>query len=204
MKKNRWIMSVVCLMAMGILSSSAQARNTKYSFGLTYVSGFDDIVDIYENNLEKEGYSIYSSDYVPAGISFRSDTRIFNHFSLGVGVGPFMYISAEEYDFFNIPSSIFIRYTFNSEANATPYICGGISNHFASGDYVEDTSPGFMAGVGIEFLRNKRVNMGVLAIYDSSEIELKKHQSYSSNNHYDDTIEAISPGEFMLGVFIIF
>lgn len=204
MKKNGLILIVIWLMLLGLLSSSAQARNTKYSFGLTYVSGFDDIVDIYENNLQKEGYYVYSSDYVPVGISFRSDTRIFNKFSFGIGLGPLMYISAEDYDFFNIPVSAFIRYTFNDEADASPYVCGGISNHFADGDYVEDTSPGFMAGVGFEFLRNKRVNMGVMAIYDSSEIEFKKHQSYSSTDNYDDTIETVSPGEFMLGVFVIF
>jgi hypothetical protein len=204
MKKNGLILIVVCLMVMGLLSSAAQARNTKYAFGLTYVNGFDDIVDIYENNLQKEGYSVSSSDYVPVGVSFRSDTKIFNKVSFGIGVGPLMYISAEQYDFLNIPVSAFAKYTFNDGADASPYVCGGISNHFASGDYVEDTTPGFMAGVGYEFLRNKRVNMGVLATYDSSEIEFKKHQSYSSVNNYDDTIETVNPGQFMLGVFVIF
>jgi hypothetical protein len=181
----------------------AQARDSKFSFGLTYVSGFSDIVDLYKHNLEKEGYWVHSSDYTSMGISFRTNIKMFNKFAFGIGVGPLMYISAEEYDFFNIPASAFIRYTFSENANVSPYLCAGFSNHFASGDYVEDTTPGFMGGIGFELFKNRRVNMGILAIYDSSEIEFKKHQTYYYDG-YNDTTEKIKPGEFMLGVYVIF
>lgn len=201
MKKKMLVSYCALLLVFGLFVGSVRA-DSKFAFGLTYVNGFSDIVDLYEYNLKKEGYLVYSSDYLPVGISFRTDTKMFNHFHIGFGIGPLMYISAKDYDFFNAPVNAHVKYVFNEEGSSAPYVIGGISHHFASGDFVEDSGSGMLAGIGFELFRDKRVNMGILAAYDGAEIDFKKHQT--SVSPYNDKIETIKPAEFTLSVMVIF
>ena len=199
MKKKGLVFFIQLLMVILFVSSSAKAADWRFPLGLTYVSGFEDVGDIYENNIEAEGYYIYSSDYSPIGISFHPYAQFDSGFGVGFSIGPLMAIMGDRI-FFDIPIGLDFRYTFIPTANASPYIRAGGRSHSASGDYVEGTTPGFFGGIGIEFLRDKRVNMGIEISYDASEIELEKKERY----RYTSTTEKIQPFGLMLSIFVIF
>jgi hypothetical protein len=177
------------------VSSSAKAADWRFPLGLTYASGFGDVMDIYEDNLKAEGYYVYSTDYSPVGISFHPYAQFESGFGVGFGVGPLMIISGDR-EFFDIPIGLDFRYTFIPTANTSPYVRAGGRHHLASGDYVEGSTPGFFGGFGIEFLRDKKVNMGIEVSYDSSEIELERRRY--------NTTEDVKPSELMVSIFAIF
>lgn len=195
MKKRCLVFCIQLLMVILFASSYAKAADWRFPVGITYVSGFGDLVDIYEDNLEAEGYFVYSVDYWPVGISFHPYVQFDNGFGVGAGIGPIMFITGDT-DFFDIPINLDVRYTFIPTANTSPYVRVGARTHSASGDYVEGTTPGFFGGIGLEFLRDRRVSTGIEISYDASEIELERVR-------YNDT-ENVKPCELMVSVFVIF
>jgi hypothetical protein len=152
-------------------------------------------MDIYDDNVKAEGYLVTSTDYLPVGISFHPYVQFDNGFGVGASIGPTMIIYGDA-DFFDIPIGLDVRYTFVPTASISPYVRVGGRNHFASGDYVEGTTPGFFGGIGFEFLRDRSVSVGVEVSYDASEVELERVG-------YNDT-EDFQPCELMVSVFVIF
>jgi len=200
MKKAGLVCCIQLLMVLLFVSSSVKAADWRFPLGLTYVSGFEDVVGIYEDNMEAEGYYVYSADYWPVGISFQPYAEFDSGFGIGFGIGPLMIIAGDR-EFSDIPIGVDLRYTFIPTASTTPYIRAGVRSHSASGDYVEEGSTtGFLGGFGVEFFRNRRVNMGLEISYDSSEIELEKKKRYP----YTSTRENIQPCGLMLSIFVIF
>ena len=70
MKKRGLVFSIQLLMVILFVSSSARAADWRFPLVLTYVSGLEDVWDIYKNNMEVEGYYVESETYSPTGISF--------------------------------------------------------------------------------------------------------------------------------------
>ena len=62
--------------------------------------------------------------------------------------------------------------------------------------YVEGTTPGFFGAIGLEFLRDRRVSIGVEISTDASEVELERVQ------HNDP--EDVQVCELMVSVFVVF
>ena len=199
MKKRVLVFCIQLVMVILFVSSSAKGADWRFPLGLTYVSGFEDVGDIYEGNMEAEGYYVYSADYWPVGISFHPYAEFDSGFGVGFGIGPLIAIMGDR-EFFDIPIGLDFRYTFIPTANTSPYIRAGGRYHAASGDYVEGTTPGFFGGFGVEFSRGKTVNMGIEISYDASEIELEKKKRYS----YTSTTEKVQPCGLMLSIFVIF
>ncbi len=199
MKKRGLVFCIPLLMVILFVSSSAKAADWRFPLGPTFVSGIGDVVDIYEDNLQAEGYLVTTIDPLPVGISFHPYAQFESGFGVGFAVGPLMIISGDR-EFFDIPIGLDFRYTFIPTANTSPYIRAGGRYHAASGDYVEGTTPGFFGAFGVEFSRDKRVNMGIEISYDSSEIELEKKKQYP----YTSTRENIQPCELMFSIFVIF
>lgn len=81
-------------------------------------------------------------------------------------------------------------------ASISPYVRVGGRKHLASGDYVEGTTAGFFGGIGLEFLRDRRVGIGMEISYDASEVELERVR-------HNDT-EDVKPCELMVSVFVVF
>jgi hypothetical protein len=69
----------------------------------------------------------------------------------------------------------------------------------ASGEYVKSSSSGFFGGVGVEFLRKRRVGFGLEISVDTAEIELEK-----VINYYESTTENVKPAGVMISVFAVF
>ena len=110
----------------------AEAGQWRFPVGLTYVSGFSDIVDVIEDNEDAA-----DTGYVPIGISFQPYMQFKN------GLGPLMIVIGDA-KFINLPVNINGRFTFNHQGDVSPYVRAGVSRNFASGDYVEGSKFGFL------------------------------------------------------------
>lgn len=198
MRKIGLVFCIQLLMGMLFFSSSAKAADWRFPLGLTYVSGFGDVVDIYKENLEAEGYWVYDTISIPVGLSFQPYVQFDNGLGIGVGIGPFAYITGDR-DFFDAPVNLDLRYVFLPNADTSPYVRAGVKYHFASGDYVKESKPGFLGGIGIEFSRKKGVGVGIEVAYDSSEIELEKKLT-----RWTSTTEDVKPYGLMVSIFGIF
>jgi len=204
MTVKRWV--AVCLQFVVVLlfaSGSSNAAEWRFPLGLTYMSGFKDVVDLYKNNMEARGYYVDTSWAVPVGLTFQPYVQFENGLGIGAGVGPFMFITTTAgYDFYAVPVNVNARFTFLPKANISPYIRAGGSYHIAGGDFVKQSNPGFLGGLGIEFFRTKRVGLGLEASYDSSEITFEKDKKVGFT--YTKGEENIKPSSFMFTIFIIF
>ena len=192
------ILLFVFLAADFCICGSAYAGDWRFPVGLSYISGVNDVSDLYEDNLDELGYITDSVDAIPVGVSFRPYYEFDNGLGIGMDFGPSMLIIGDV-DFFNFPVNATCRYTINHDADVAPYIRVGISHNFASGDYVESGETGLFAAVGLEMMRNKVVALGIEAAYDSSEIEFERYVLY-----WDVVYEKIKPGGFTLTFSVIF
>ena len=193
MKKEKWLISIIILL---FWIQPVFAGDWHFPLGLTYISGFYDIVDIYEDNLEEEGYLVDTVEAPPLGISFHPYFQFLDKFAIGCGIGPLMYIDGDVVEFFALPFSLDGRYFFLKTAGTGLYLRAGVKKYFASGDYVEDSTPGFFGGLGLELLKNKKVNMGFEVLVDYAEIEFEDLKN-------DDTKD-ICPNPVIVSVFVIF
>lgn len=195
----------VLLMVVGFFIRPIEAADWRFPVGLTYINGFGDVVDLYEDNLEAEGYIVDTSLEFPVGISFQPYVQLDNGVRFGAGVGPIAFIGGDA-SFYDIPINVNAGYIFFPSANISPYVRGGLMYHIAGGDYVEGTSPGLFGGIGVEFSRKKSVSFGVELSYDTSEIEFEK---YSSDSYYywnsdKSGTEDIKPYGLMFSIFVVF
>ncbi|MFH2064224.1 MAG: outer membrane beta-barrel protein [Pseudomonadota bacterium] len=197
-------MTLVVLCLVICVSGSAEAQGWRFPIGLTGVTGYGDVVDLYEENLEAAGYTTEESWNVPVGISFNPYYEFGSGFRIGTGFGPMSYLmtsgTSDDVYFFDVPVNANIGFTFFPDASIAPYVRAGVMYHLAAGEYVEDVSPGFFAGVGIEFMRNRKVALGLEVAVDFSEIDFEKY----SRNSSQMTIESIKPYDVMISIFAAF
>lgn len=156
---------------LGMVAPASAAR-WRFPVGVSYIGGFEDVIDVLEDNLEAEGFITDSTDSVPVGIAVSPYLQLDSGFAIGGTLGPFMIVTGDV-DFFNLPLGVDVRYYPFVSAAASPYLRAGVKYHWADGDYVEKSTPGLVAGVGLEFMRKKIVGLGFEVLYDSSEIEFE-------------------------------
>lgn len=202
---------VVCVQFITILlfvSSLANAADWRIPVGLTYVNNFKHVVDIIENNLEAQGVLVVHSLYLPVGLSVHPYVQFDNGLGVGASFGPAAFIHATssnsnvEADFFDFPLGLDFRYTPLARRPVSPYIRAGVRYHAANGDFVKDSTPGFLGGIGIEFARKRVVGFGMEIAYDSSEIELEKLRK--QGNTLIRSREVVRPYGLMASIFIVF
>lgn len=147
--------------------------------GFSYVSGIQQIQDLYKENLNAEGYVIAESiKSLPVGLSFSPYWQFESGLAVGGMIGPAMIIGGDA-SFQNLPIGLDLRYLPFPAAATSPYLRTGVKHNLAGGDYVEKSIPGFIAGAGIEFRRNSRIGFGFEALYDSSKIRFEEVASNS-------------------------
>ena len=205
--KKAFLVLYTILVVGGIFfSGSASAADWRFPVGLTYVHGFWNVADIFENNLEKEGLPVEITA-IPFGLSFhpyylQSDDGPVRGEGIGIDIGPLMFISVtgdvDRY-FFNVPINLNLRYTSNPRANISLYVRGGVMYNIASGDYVKGTTPGPFGAIGIEFLRQRRVGLGMEIAYDISKIEVEKKTSQTTS-----VTENVKPNGLMISIYVVF
>ncbi|MFC1603618.1 outer membrane beta-barrel protein [Planctomycetota bacterium] len=198
MKKTCFLLCMLAVLTM-FMTGSAMAGGMRWPIGISYVNGFTDLADQYEDNLQADGYSTLSADPFPVGISFQPYYQWDDGLRIGVGVGPIMIITGDV-DHFQLPFSVTAGYTFMPDGPVSPYVKAGPSYHFASGDDYEGSNLGFVAGVGIEFLKSKKFAMGLEAVYDSAEVDIDDR---TTRRDTTDTV-GIKAAEFVVSLLFRF
>ncbi|HTF99881.1 MAG TPA: outer membrane beta-barrel protein [Nitrospirota bacterium] len=196
MKKLVGVMAAVVLFCLP-LTANAEWR---FPLGLTYVGGFSDVVDLFKDNLRYKGYSVDSSGGVPVGLSFHPYYQWSSGLGMGVGFGPAMMImvdsSSNSYDLTIVPFSAEVRYVFNLQGSASPYLRAGGTYLYANGDFKNSVQPGAFGAAGIEFMRDRRVAVGIEAGYDSSVVKMQRLRN--------NTSESIHPIGFFASLYVDF
>jgi outer membrane protein W len=197
MKKKKCFMLLAGSLFLTMFTvQSAQAAGWRFPVGLTYVSNFDKISDIYIDNLQWLGYTTSSSDAVPVGLTFQPYYQFDNGLAVGGGIGPLMAVIAQSYNFYDVPVTLDVRYYLLVSDTIAPYVRAGARYHIASGDWVKGGSVGYLGSAGVEFMRNKRVGAGVELGYDSTQLELEKKRT--------NTVEKIRLCDFMVSIYAVF
>lgn len=151
---------------------TALGEELRFPVGLSYVTGFGDVNDSLETSSMNEGTGD-DSGYIPVNVSFQPYIQLDNGLRFGAGIGPVM-ATFGDVSYYDIPLNINAGYTFNPDANISPYFRAGLINHVLSGDYVIGSNPAFFLGIGAEFFRHKDIGIGVELTYDTSRIRLEE------------------------------
>jgi len=196
MKKQLCILTACALgSAVPLLaqeSSSDSASEWRFKVGVNYVSGVSKLMDAYEHNG-------YESDFEwPVGFDFSFGQNFDNGLGWDVNVGPVIAVLGDV-EAVLVPVSAAARYSFNQGGDTVPFLRAGVEYLFASGDYINDGSFGYVGGAGIEFNAQGLIGWGFEARYESGEIEFER---YFWSGHWGD--QKIKPYELVLGAFMTF
>jgi len=185
---------------VGVMATMAQAGGFRYPVGLTYASGPQKVMD-----KMKENYYVADDFVLPVGVAFNPYYEFDNGVGVGASFGPLIYMAVDAgggSDFnMVIPIGADIRYTLFTKNNVSPYVRGGFRYPIAFGDYLQSKSAGLFGAVGVEFLRTKRVSMGIEISYDDSSIEVK---SGSTGAKPFTKAQEVTPCGFMSGIYVVF
>ncbi len=195
---------VVCVGFM--YSVSATAGEWRFALAVSYISGMNDVADLYSDNIENEvaGADV-SSLTIPIGTSFHPYYEFDTGFGLGAGIGPAILLytksssGSRNYDYLNIPVNVDIRYSF-SKTGVAPYLRAGVRKNNTSGDYEIGDNAGMFYGVGVEFRTSSRVHLGVEVAKDNSEIEFIVVDQFG----YRSGSKKIKPTGLMVSLYAIF
>jgi hypothetical protein len=172
------LVQVLVLLAV----APAWAGEWRFPFGLTYSSGFGDVLDYHQ-----DAVGLDADFAVPIGISFVPyyESKGGHRFGLDVGPPSIIFIEVtgfidEDFTYFNLPLGATYGYTFLREASITPYLRVGFRHNLATGDFVDNSSPGFLAALGFETRRQKRVGFAFEAAYDNATIEFVDDFGFNS------------------------
>lgn len=117
---------------------------------------------------------------------------------IGFGLGPIMSIYGDV-DFFNLPVNLCLRYALTIQSNSSVYVKAGVASNLVSGDNIEDSQPGLLGAIGIEFNRDRAVAIGFEVAYNNSTIEIVDFTTPAIG----DTNE-IEPIGLSVGIFAVF
>lgn len=178
-----------------LASGSCASADWNFAVGGTYLSGFTDLTDVLEQNLEDRGF-VVDSIVIPIGVSFQGYTEWDSGLGLGFSLGPAMGAFGD-IDFINFPLGVDARYLFGGEGSR-PYVRLGARYHAASGDDIESGGVGPFAAFGYEFRKaGAGAGWGIELAYDGAEVELISSRSASGKVD-------IKPADIMLSVFAVF
>ena len=112
---------------------------------MTYSSGFKDVADWHDDNLNVE------SDLIsPVGLTYRFNYNYDSGLRMDLGLGPISMIGGDV-DYFNMPLFATVGYNLFQDSNFNLYVRGGFTYHILDGDYVtDDSATGLLGAVGIE------------------------------------------------------
>jgi hypothetical protein len=198
MRKGIPIICLVFLLMWGANLNSVSAYDIDQAIGLGYPSGFQDVVDFYDDVpwLEVDRLS-------PVGLFYRLLVNYDSGMRTDVGVGPLAFV-AGGVEYHDVPVTATIGYNLNPKGSINPYLRGGLSYHFIGGDYVKDTKPvGPFGALGVEFMKNKPWQFFVEVAYDGAEATMKVDEYRYGFGTYRKT-EDINPTGVMISAGFMF
>jgi hypothetical protein len=196
MKKH--LLVLLSLLASGLLltTTTATAGEWRIPVGLSYMGGAADFLNQVEDNLEAEGFTTDTFIW-PVGVTAQPYYEFDSGLGIGFGAGPALFVQGDA-DAFLLPVNASLRYAILPWAKVTPYVRAGVSQTFASGDYIEGSSPGYVVAFGAELLRHKTVGIGFEIGYDNSVVEMEDLEEGP------DETEDINPVGLIISVQAIF
>lgn len=213
--KTNALKPLVLAVVLGAVShtSARAAVDWRFPVGISFSSGLFELSDTVEDHFYDSPHWDFDGIVIPVGLQFSPYAEF--DFGLGVGLsfGPpsFLIVYEEYWDSWGyyyddtkvgwtLPVGVDVRYSFHplmKESNICPYVRVGPRYTFAGGDFYDSADTvGFYGGVGVEFLRNKKISVAVEAGYDTSEVTVEA-------GPYEDE-EDVTVGGFQLGVFAVF
>ena len=155
----------MCFMVMMVMTPlTSRATTYDHAVGLSYVSGFSDVVDFYD-----EIPFMDVSSEVPVGLFYNFTVNYSSGMRVDAGVGPFSFISGDV-DYYDVPIRLTAGYTFIPSKSFRPYVRGGMSYHINDGDYIVDEPDfGLVGALGAEFGRRGRISGFIEVSYDTAE-----------------------------------
>jgi hypothetical protein len=181
------------------------AAEWKYTIGFTYQSGYSDVTDYYEDRLGVE------LDFKwPIGVNFSPYMIFEGGHMVTFDVGPITMIwaelsgssSSDSIYHMDIPIGANYGYMFMRDGKVSPYVKVGARYRIALGDGPESSSIGPYGAVGLEFLKNRRVNLGVQVDYDGAEVEFESGVDWITSEAVEQT--TITPGQVGVSFRLIF
>jgi hypothetical protein len=168
---SRKMIGVWISIVLATASTVCSAGDWKFPVGLTYVSGFADIVDYHEDQVDAD-----TSYAVPVGLSFSPHYEFDYGGRLGIQLGPIAILMYDAYGdesdmFVDVPFILTFGHTLLPKASVSPYVRAGLAVHLVTGDFVGDETPGFFVAGGVEFMRDRPVALQLEAAYDSATVE---------------------------------
>lgn len=181
------------LSASSTMASPSSGSSTGWNFqiALSYAGGLNDLSDTIE-----EHNPLYDLDtLIPVGISFYPYYEFSNGVGVGMEIGPAI-VGLGDANFYVVPLSLDLRYTFMRDSKVSPYIRTGVQYAFAGGDFIETGDVGFYAKAGLEFGHSSNFGWGLEVGYSSSTVEVLPGGGKAS--------EDVEPYNFTVGAFVRF
>jgi len=190
---------ILAIVALALFLSSAQAAEWRQTFewrvGVAYASGVGDVTDLYEENLRLSGLEADVDLKFPLGIAAGMTYDWASGMRADVSLGPTFFIGGET-EHFELPLGVTLGYNFMRDADASPYVRGGVIHHFASGDYDVSSNPGLFVAAGLDFTR-----FTIEVALDNSEVEFEAADCAPDGTMCRPTIRTLNTYEFIAGVF---
>ena len=200
--KKRSIVLFIILLAGAFFIQPAIAGEWRIPVGFSYVGGASEFLDQIEDNLEAEGYWTDASIW-PVGVSVQPYYEFDFGLGVGFGVGPLILVAGDA-DAILLPVNASLRYAILPWAKITPYVRCGLSHIIASGDYIEGSSPGFVIAGGVEFMRHKRVGLGVEIGLDYASVEMEDQEERRRTGGDPDATDDIEAVGLTVSIQAIF
>ncbi len=166
MKKTSWIQLVgMVLLSGGLFVMPAAAGTFDHGVGLSYLSGFADVVDFYDDI----PYAYQETDTIPVGLSYRGTANFDSGLRVDVGIGPVAVVLGD-YSYWDIPLQLTGGFSFFPNHSVRPYLRGGVTVHVADGDYMtKDPGVGLLGAVGLEIGKRGRISGFLEVSHDTAE-----------------------------------
>ena len=156
---------IALLFLASTLAAIQPATALEWRLGVAYASDVKHVADLYEENLEIEGFDAEVDLKFPLGIA----AGVMYDWESGVrgdiALGPAFFIGGEV-DHFEMPVAVTVGYNFLRTSDISPYVRAGVVHHVASGDFYSSSSAGLLAAAGLDFER-----FSIEVSVDTSEVE---------------------------------
>jgi hypothetical protein len=195
-------MGMLVLLAVGVVASSAAMAQTDPGFrvrvGLAIVPEVIDIGDFYAdtyeetyNNTHRYSQADAEAFVIPIGIQVGAIFKFAYGGRMDLLFGPAV-IMLGDAEYTDIPFSFTLGHEVEIGSRVALYARGGVAAHFVSGDYDPQSTPGFVAAVGAEFLHDRKASVGVELGVDTTKVDFRR---------YNGTREEFNAHGVMLSIF---
>ena len=184
--------TVAAIACLALVLGSPSAQALEWRLGLSYASGVGDVTDLYEDNLQNQGFDADVDLKFPIGVSLGATYDWESGVRADLGLGPAFFLEGDV-DYFELPVTATVGYNFAKGSDFAPFVRGGLAYHIGSGDFYESASPGLFAAAGVDFTR-----LTVEVAADMAKVEFERTCAAGVDC---DTTKKLSTYDVVLSVY---